>query len=354
MTEFNFSQVDAVLSALNGIAIDKRIAFMGRLKFLLKNGLPTGERPGKGKAASYSFCDLMQLAIAVELMQAGMDQKRAASLVKHNWSALRSTVYLSTFTQAERVEAASEGYGADEFTEGTDWLWMIDLEALAELTAHGVSEYDDYEAIRPVPAADASKHLSVAGSVLSKRKRTLFIYGGSLTQYAVHLIAFQLKFASVAELRDDLLAEEDELRRSIEGLDDKLREFRANLTDEKRAEIAQAFRDADRADYSTNPPTSSAALEARAREMMPRLSPTARAMIDEYSSTFVRNGVVHFLIDTDAKREGMHELIDFGVFEAFETTDDLSAFSFELSPFGQAALRIAAEVPGGSDVDQEA
>ena len=77
-TEFSFGQIDAVCADYNRIASDKRVAFMGRLKQLQKHDIiEKDRRPGKGKAGTYNFSDLMRFVIAVELMQSGLMPKMA-------------------------------------------------------------------------------------------------------------------------------------------------------------------------------------------------------------------------------------------------------------------------------------
>lgn len=350
MTEFTFGEVDAVLSALNDIAIHKRVAFTGRLKFLLKNGLPTRARPGRGKAATYSFSDLMQLAFAVELMQAGMDQKRAASLVQHNWLSVRHTIYMATFTESEVREMRGEDA---EVHDPRDWVWTIDMHALRDLTPDGVSEYDDYEAVSAMDTAGAASILA-AQTALPGRRSTLVVHGGPLTARVVYLVAFAFKFASVAEMRADIEADMDLEREQMLDLDARIREFKKALTPEKREEIRRQMEEADGADYSTHPPTPTSLLAVRAREMLPRLSPGARALLADAAIPFMRDGNSFSLINDDATRDALKELIDFDVFAVFHRNEDteIPAMGLDVSPFGRAAMKVALEDKGENDGDR--
>src|SRR5690242_1824745 len=116
MVDFAFGQVEAVLAAMNRVASHKRIAFAGRLKFLQRNGVPLRVKPGRGRAGAYSFAQLMQLAIAVELLQSGLSPQRAAQLVQQNWGRLRNMAMHHVSQEFEQTAVLPT------------YVWMVNLE----------------------------------------------------------------------------------------------------------------------------------------------------------------------------------------------------------------------------------
>lgn len=129
---------------------------MGRLKQLQKHDIiEKVRRPGKGKAGTYSFSDLMRFVIAVELMQCGLMPKMAADLVTGSWDLLRYSVYSATHTREEMDEWMEMPHGP----ETSDWFWMLTPEALREISEEGLGKYDHMEAILAVPYEEVAERL---------------------------------------------------------------------------------------------------------------------------------------------------------------------------------------------------
>jgi hypothetical protein len=72
----SFGQVESVLAALHKIADEKRVTFQTRLKFFQRLGFPEGVNTGKGKAAGYQAHHVLNLALALELLQLGLSGER--------------------------------------------------------------------------------------------------------------------------------------------------------------------------------------------------------------------------------------------------------------------------------------
>lgn len=87
-----FGQIEAVLADLHGVAPERRVAFAGRLKALQRNGLPAGDRPGRGRSASFSFMQFLQFTLGLELVRSGISPADAAKLVKDNWLMLQHSI----------------------------------------------------------------------------------------------------------------------------------------------------------------------------------------------------------------------------------------------------------------------
>ncbi len=207
---FNYSQIEELLADVHRIAPAKRVAFQGRLKHFQRASFPTGQKPGKGRALNYTIEHLFKMVLAMELVQCGIPPKLAAGIVTDNWIALRTTIYLNTFSPSERREAS-----ADE----ADWCWLVRPEAMRELTKEGVSEYDQMEAIMAVRESELSKFLfRDFGTILGTGWRTLVVNGGPLVRGVVRLLTMKLNWVTTEDIRADFLQAMDEWsKRHSEG-----------------------------------------------------------------------------------------------------------------------------------------
>lgn len=212
--ELTFGQVEAVLAMMNNIASDKRPAFTARLKHLRSNGLPRGNRPGRGKAGSFGFGQLMQMIIALELIQSGIPPALAAKIVLGNWYSLRITVLLATYNQTElrRLEPPAME---------SEWLWVLTPETLRDLSDAGGGKFDHYEAIATIGMSDIGAHIEAgqAVGVIGEARRKLILNGTAITRAAILLIAFHFGFATVEDLRGDVQAE---VTREQQALDEAI------------------------------------------------------------------------------------------------------------------------------------
>lgn len=80
--ELGFRDVEAMLLTRHGIAEDRRIALRGRLEHLRKLGCPVGVQTGKGRPAVFGWSHLIQLALALDLVNLGITPEHAANVIK--------------------------------------------------------------------------------------------------------------------------------------------------------------------------------------------------------------------------------------------------------------------------------
>lgn len=204
MVEFSFGQVEATLAAINDIADHKRVAFAGRLKFLLKNGLLARERqrPGRGKAGTFTFPQVLQLALAVELLRFGLTPQRSAQIVDRSWGGLSYTAYTSILTDNEWTELCRQN--KVKSFDRTDWMWLVQSDAMSELvtTRDGYRGNDDTIIVEMLEFID---DLLSTGSDCENpsERRTMLINGTALVQAVFRQIA-EFRFATTDALRDDL------------------------------------------------------------------------------------------------------------------------------------------------------
>ena len=81
-----YAVVETALARMHGADAEvQRGAFRGRLKHLQRLGLPLGDKPGKGRRIDYSEAQIVQLALALELSEAGLDPTKIASFITSYW-----------------------------------------------------------------------------------------------------------------------------------------------------------------------------------------------------------------------------------------------------------------------------
>lgn len=196
---FSFVQIEAVCADLHRVRSDRRAAFVGALQQLQKQGLLDAKRrPGRGKAGTYSFADLMRFVVALELMQAGMMPQLAARLVNDSWLKLQASIYFHSLPP--------------EDDEASGYLWMID-QPLRDL-AKSCGEPQSIGLLALTDLADLW-----TGTSPDEPSRMLILNGAIITRSAMRAIT-QLGYATLEELRDDLKAELDardaDIRETIE------------------------------------------------------------------------------------------------------------------------------------------
>ena len=150
--ELAYADVERVLARLNRIADDKRTAFKARLKHLQRLGFPAGANTGTGKRAVYDADMLFQLVLAVELIQCGLPPKLIVTVLNDN---RRETNHGLLFAMVSD-ELFQQ---LPPFFESPDLAWIIQPEALRELSTEGVSEFDYKEAVTIKPLSDLSDYL---------------------------------------------------------------------------------------------------------------------------------------------------------------------------------------------------
>lgn len=149
--ELAYADVEQVLARLNRISGAKRIAFKARLKHLQRLGFPAGANTGTGKRAVYDADMLFQLVMAVELIQCGLPPKLIVTVLNDNWLATQHGL-LFAMVSDELFERLFPSF------ESPDLAWIIQPEALRELSTEGVGEFDYKEAVSIMPISVLSKY----------------------------------------------------------------------------------------------------------------------------------------------------------------------------------------------------
>jgi hypothetical protein len=244
--DFSFGQVEAVCAAMHDISSEKRTAFTSRLKHLMKSGIVDEDRrggefrPGRGKAAKFSFSQLMRMVIGVELLQAGTPPALAAKLVQGNWLQLRVGVHFGLYKE---VELRRRGDARDET------YWILAPEALRELSAAGEGRFDHYEAFESVYRTDdLLNHFTghEVGGIRGHYRRQLILNGTAITRAAVLLITGELSIASIQELQADIYNEIDRDQKMLnEAVKELTKGEASDDTTKKLSKMLPVFKEFD-------------------------------------------------------------------------------------------------------------
>lgn len=81
-----------MLAAIHQIAEDKRVAFRARLKHFQRLGVPSGVNTGTGKRAAYGLDQLLQLSLAMQMLELGLSPERITVLLQ-NWIRQRDFIF---------------------------------------------------------------------------------------------------------------------------------------------------------------------------------------------------------------------------------------------------------------------
>ncbi len=106
--ELTFNQIEAVFAARFDIPADRAAAFRGRLQHLQRLNFPTGVNTGRGKKAAYGWTQLIQLMVALDLIDLGMTPDVAAKSVMRSTASLIRAIYAvaSKFESADALGKA--------------------------------------------------------------------------------------------------------------------------------------------------------------------------------------------------------------------------------------------------------
>lgn len=86
---WSFGELDGVLAGVHRIDATKRTAFQSRLKNFHRLNYPIGFSATKGKAATYTPLQIIDMALAVEMTQLGLPPERATWVLSRNrWPTL--------------------------------------------------------------------------------------------------------------------------------------------------------------------------------------------------------------------------------------------------------------------------
>lgn len=88
-------QLQALMMRLHRVDADRRIAMMGRLKHLQRLGWPPGSNTGKGKRVKYTADQVVQVGLALEMIQLGLTPEITVSTLETNTDFIWPVVRIS-------------------------------------------------------------------------------------------------------------------------------------------------------------------------------------------------------------------------------------------------------------------
>ena len=106
--ELTFNQVEAVFTRRFDMPESKAVAFRGRLQHLQRLNFPTGVNTGRGKKASYGWLQIVQLMVALDLIDLGMTPDVAVRSVRQGTDKLIGAIceVISQFESADNLTTA--------------------------------------------------------------------------------------------------------------------------------------------------------------------------------------------------------------------------------------------------------
>ncbi|VVT18087.1 hypothetical protein [Erythrobacter sp. EC-HK427] len=131
---WTFGELESVLASVHGIDQSKRTAFQSRLKNFHRLGYPVGFHAVKGKAATYTPLQIIEMALAVEMTQLGLPPERASwVLARNRWPILMATEIVGRELR-QMPDAFSSERGLAE--RALSMFLYFDPTALNPLTLH--------------------------------------------------------------------------------------------------------------------------------------------------------------------------------------------------------------------------
>lgn len=131
---WTFGELEAVLASVHDIDQTKRTAFQSRLKNFHRLGYPVGFQAVKGKAATYTPLQIIEMALAVEMTQLGLPPERANwVLIRNRWPILMATEMVARELHNDPAAFSSES-GLSERV--LSMFLYFDPAALNPLTLH--------------------------------------------------------------------------------------------------------------------------------------------------------------------------------------------------------------------------
>lgn len=138
-----FGELEASLAAIHDIADTKRTAFQARLKNFHRLGYPVGLKTTKGKAATYSPGQVVEMALALELTELGLPPERVVRVLTLNWYPTAMAISIAARALLERPH----GFDEHEVKEGDppSMFLFFDPAALTPLTNADVTITPDLD-----------------------------------------------------------------------------------------------------------------------------------------------------------------------------------------------------------------
>ncbi|QDM40356.1 hypothetical protein [Altererythrobacter sp. TH136] len=102
--ELSYAAVIGVFADMHWVAPEGLGAFKARLRKLQGEGVPAGANPGKGKRVAYSTPMILELAVALELIQVGLSPRAVADLIEEN----RDDLFVACLMAIGPIKNASE------------------------------------------------------------------------------------------------------------------------------------------------------------------------------------------------------------------------------------------------------
>lgn len=134
---------------MHRVVDSRRSAFQGRLKHYQKQGFPAGINTGRGRAATYNIEHALQMAVALEMNQVGLNPERAAQICTSRAARIRAAINLAV-TQIlsddqESILIVFDPLALSDLCETIDWdetLMSFDVVSVPEFRSNLEAQYN--------------------------------------------------------------------------------------------------------------------------------------------------------------------------------------------------------------------
>jgi hypothetical protein len=211
---FNFATLEAVLASIHDIDPTKRMAFQARLKNYHRQGYPINFESSKGRAALYTPGQAVEMALALEVTQLGLNPERLARVLTLNRFPIYSVIRMAAADLARRPEGFDT---EDQLTPARASIFLFfDPAVLSPLMVEDAEQQDfdvtDYslfygraDAIRDRLAIGTSGSISRLAlvNITSMIDRLAYMAAGIVRRSDAEALAFkEAFFAEVYEWAD--------------------------------------------------------------------------------------------------------------------------------------------------------
>lgn len=131
----SYRDVEDLFAARFGILDDRRLAFRGRLDRLRQLGCPQGVNTGKGRPASFGWTQLVELALALDLVNLGFTPENTASLLKEHLELIQ--IAIAQLIGLEDDDAVFRAATTEKWPSHQTMFLAAEVGALSGLMADG-------------------------------------------------------------------------------------------------------------------------------------------------------------------------------------------------------------------------
>jgi hypothetical protein len=139
---------EAMFASAYGISAAHQIAFRRRVGHLRSYGCPGGLKTGSGRTAFYGWEQLVEQAVALDLIDAGVAPERAANLIGHEPFRLKGIVHTVVALDPDWRMCAINAVANDMWPAAQSSFLFVQLRILGALSTRDCEYEPAFELVR--------------------------------------------------------------------------------------------------------------------------------------------------------------------------------------------------------------